>query len=457
VTVELISYNCNIKYGSGKRTILPSVASVTFVEESLIKTYNGLEQKPTVLTVPEGLKIDYKFNGSTAIPIAVGPFHVVATVNDPNYIGSATANFVIQKATAIVSFNPAELTKKYTGVGMKPIATTDPEKLNVKYTFNGSQILPVIPGSYQVVATVDDSNYMGSISTMFNILAASATVTADNKVIRQGDPLPKYTATFSGFVNGEDASVVTSLSFLLSPAYAGKAGVYQIIPSAAAANYLFTPINGELYVNPFGAGVKNIKTSLTCVEPIPMDANGYTYIANFKYENPNSTPIYVSIGAENKVSGLGKFENSQQPVVFYPGTGTWQARFNGSKITWAVTTYNGTHKTSTASEASSSSNKCLKSATIQSNVFAENQGSEVLEPKAYPNPTYDKVYFDLGDRMIMEKGISVFDLAGRTIHPGIEIPGGNLIVVDFTGLDPGVYFVRLNFETEQKTIRIVKQ
>jgi hypothetical protein len=37
------------------------------------------------------------------------------------------------------------------------------------------------------------------------------------------------------------------------------------------------------------------------------------------------------------------------------------------------------------------------------------------------------------------------------------MPTGDMIYVDFTGLDAGVYFVRLNFEDEQKTIRIVKQ
>jgi hypothetical protein len=257
-------------------------------------------------------------------------------------------------------------------------------------------------------------------------------------------------------VNGETQAVVNSLSFLLSPSYSGKAGVYQIIPSASAVNYLFSPVNGNLYVNPYGTGVKNIKTSLVCVQPIPMDANGYTYIANFQYENPNSSPIYVSIGPDNLVSGLGKFENSKQPVLFLPGLGTWQARFNGNKITWAVTTYSGTHKTSVASYASSTSNKCLKSADIVSDVKSLSS-NVVEEPKAYPNPTFDKIYISLGGRTMVQKNVFFLDLSGRTIHPKMEMLTGNIIEADFTGLEAGVYFVRLNFVDEQKTIRIVKQ
>ena len=209
-------------------------------------------------------------------------------------------------------------------------------------------------------------------------------------------------------------------------------------------------------MNPYGAGTKNVKTSLTCVEQMPMDADGFTFIANFKYENPNPTPVYVAIGPDNKVSGLGNFENRNQPVLFLPGTGTWKARFNGNKITWSVTTYYGTHKTSTASYASSTSNKCTKSATIESQVVSSLSISNE-ELKAYPNPTNGKVYITLGDREILQKDVFISDVAGRIIHLNIDKPSRTVIEVDFSGLEHGIYFIRLNLENEQKTVRVIKQ
>jgi hypothetical protein len=297
---------------------------------------------------------------------------------------------------------------------------------------------------------------VGNNTATFIIQQAPADVRADDKVIKKGDPLPAFTATFTGFVNEETPTVLTSLSFSLSPDYFGLPGTYEIIPFASAANYLFSASNGTLYVNPFGPGTKNVKVSLICVEPIPTDADGFSYIANFKYENPNTAPVYVGYGPENIITGPGKFEKSNQPELFLPGTGTWQARFNGDKITWSLTTYNGVHKSSTASNASSTSNKCTKSAIIVSRDLSSSSLHDELL-KAYPNPTNDKVYISLGDKEIMQKDVSISDVAGRILHLNIEKPSQDVMEVDFSGLQNGLYFIRLNIENEPKTVRIIKQ
>jgi hypothetical protein len=339
---------------------------------------------------------------------------------------------------------------------MQPYAITIPENRTVNYLFNESSALPVNAGSYQVVATVSDLNYEGNTTATFIIQPVKAAVKADDKVINQFDPLPQFTASFSGFVNGENATVVTLLTFSLSPAYTGSAGEYEIIPSASALNYWFNPVSGTLYVNPYGTGTRNIKTSLVCVQSIPMDADGYTYIANFKYENPNSTAVYVPIGPDNLLSGMAKFENSQQPVVFLPGTGTWQVRFNGNKITWSVTTYNGSHKTSTASYASSSSNKCGKSLEITtSDQTLSSIGPD--EPEVYPNPTTDKVYITFRETVVLEKDIFVSDLSGRMVQAKVEKTTGTSIKVDLSDLESGVYLIRLKLADELKVLRIIKQ
>ena len=100
-------------------------------------------------------------------------------------------------------------------------------------------------------------------------------------------------------------------------------------------------------------------------ELLVPDSNGYTFIANFSYENNNATDMYIPIGEDNVLSGVGPFDGSNQPVVFQSGGGSWTAAFNGEKLTWTVASFkhNG-HKTSVASNASSTSNKCNKSEEI---------------------------------------------------------------------------------------------
>jgi hypothetical protein len=458
-TYKVIATVNDINYvGSDSATfiILKAPATVTFNPSDLIKTFTGYGLQLVAITNPAGLNLKYTFKGSNALPVNVGSYKVVATIDELNYSGSDSADFSIKQAQAIVAFNPAELTKTYSGVGMQPSVITNPAKLGVTLTFNSSAVLPVNAASYQVVATVNDLNFTGSNTSTFVIKKAAATVKADDKVIKQCDALPKYTATYSGFINGENSSAVTSLSFSLSPAYKGAAGVYQIIPAAAAANYSFNPVNGTLYVNPFGSGARNIKITLTCITQIAPDANGFTYIANFKYENPNATAVYVPVGTNNLVTSTGKFENKLQPVVFLPGTGTWQARFDGNKITWSVRTWYGTCLTLSSAYATSTSAKCTKSYEVDN---TEELVSSVKpgEPIAYPNPTTDKVYITVGNRTVLEKGVLISDFTGKIVSAKISNTEGPLMEIDLTGLKPGVYFIRLNFEQEQKLFRIIKK
>ena len=368
----------------------------------------------------------------------------------------------INPAIAKVTISPGDLTKTYDGLASVPNVSTEPANLNVDITFDGSDTPPVNVGSYLVKATVNDLNYIGSSSATLHIEPVNAYVIADDAYIFENDPLPEFTATFNGFINNDDESVVNELSFNINPTYKGAAGTYQVIPYASAENYFFNPVNGTLYVNPFGPGTKNVKTSLTCVEPIPMDADGYTYIANFAWENPNNATVYIPIGPDNQITGTGLFESNRQPVAFPPGNGTWQARFDGNSITWEVTSYNGTHKTSTASDASSTSNKCdsnkgkngLKSVTTDAAILSLSDSNTF---NVYPNPTNDKVNITVGNAVVNQENVLIYDLAGRIVNVNMERPSEGNVQFDFTGLENGIYFIRFNLNTVEKTIKIIKQ
>ncbi len=97
------------------------------------------------------------------------------------------------------------------------------------------------------------NNYMVTFATgAGSITAAPLTVTADNKTKVYGAANPSLTASCSGFVNGENASVLTGSPELSTTADGSSpAGDYPItisVGTLAAANYAFSFVNGSLTV-----------------------------------------------------------------------------------------------------------------------------------------------------------------------------------------------------------------
>jgi MBG domain len=69
--------------------------SATVMLAGLSQTYDGTGKAVSVTTAPPGLPVNVTYNGSPNAPTNPGSYTVVATVNDPNYQGSATNTFVI--------------------------------------------------------------------------------------------------------------------------------------------------------------------------------------------------------------------------------------------------------------------------------------------------------------------------------------------------------------------------
>jgi PKD repeat protein len=83
-----------------------------------------------------------------------------------------------------------------------------------------------------------------------SIAAAALTVTADDKVKLDGQPVPALTVTYVGFVNGDDAGdLLTPPVPSTSATDISLAGQYPItVSGATAANYVITHIAGTLTV-----------------------------------------------------------------------------------------------------------------------------------------------------------------------------------------------------------------
>ncbi len=92
--------NYSFIYQSAILTI--TKATATIVLSNLEQAEDGQPKTVTATTTPAGLNMTITYDGAEAAPVARGTYAVVATVNNPNYMGTATATLTIMVPTGVV-------------------------------------------------------------------------------------------------------------------------------------------------------------------------------------------------------------------------------------------------------------------------------------------------------------------------------------------------------------------
>src|SRR5205814_1933966 len=107
-------------------------------------------------------------------------------------------------------------------------------------------------GSYPITPSgAASANYsLSFVPGTLTITTAALTITADDKSKVYGAALPALTASYSGFVNGDSASSLSSPVVLSTSASASSnVGSYPVTPSgAASANYSVSFVPGTLTI-----------------------------------------------------------------------------------------------------------------------------------------------------------------------------------------------------------------
>ncbi|MCG8310806.1 MAG: MBG domain-containing protein, partial [Cytophagales bacterium] len=236
----------SIKYYIDDLKFLPKdTAKITF--DNLITSYDGSPKRVTATTDPEGLPVRITYDGSDEPPVNAGSYEVTGTVEDASYQGTTSSQLIIHKAPATVRLGDLEAT--YDGSPKRVTATTDPEGLPVRITYDGSDDPPVSAGSYEVTGTVEDANYQGTARGQLVIHKAPATV-------RLGD----LEATYDGISKPVTATTVPEgLSVHIT--YDGSdeppvnAGSYEVAGTVEDANYDGTA-RGQLVIHKAPATVR---------------------------------------------------------------------------------------------------------------------------------------------------------------------------------------------------------
>jgi hypothetical protein len=179
---------------------------------------------------------------------------VTFTPSDSMNYDAATANvsIIVNQAPSIIFWsNPAGIT-----YGTPLSAAQNNATANVPGTFTyaypAGTVLDAGNRPLSVAFTpTDAANYLSALAIVsISIAPAPLTVQTNNATKVYGAALPAFTASGTGFVNGDSmASLTGTLSFSTSATATSAPGTYPVTPSGvSSANYTVTFANGTLTV-----------------------------------------------------------------------------------------------------------------------------------------------------------------------------------------------------------------
>jgi len=253
--------------GKAPLTVTVNAAEVTYGDAAPAYevTYDGFVNGETAAVLGGALSFSGYDQGD-----AVGSYDIIAS-------GLTSKNYDISYVDGKLTVNKAQIAKPtlapsnlvYNGKAQSVILNIADER----YTLNGATQTDADDYTAKVVLS-DKKNTKWAdetdedFSLTWKIAKAPLTVTADDKTITYGDDAPRYTVTYSGFVNNETAAVLGgTLSFESDYNNPSNVGDYKIIASGLTSNnYEITYKIGTLTVNPASGGGFN-----------PPDISSITY------------------------------------------------------------------------------------------------------------------------------------------------------------------------------------
>jgi hypothetical protein len=309
-------------------------------------------------------------------------------------------------------------------------------------------------GNYNIVLSGGMSNNYNLIlqNGILCINKALLNVKADTKFAFKGNSLPTFTSTITGWKNNEQTTITSGPSYSVPSGCHLTTGVYNIgvccLNFPKKSNYTITYTSGQLYINPKGSGAKRITLSLNCVDTLIGHVSGLPYVAKFKYQNNNSTSVYIPNGSSNVLTSSGVF-NGTLPVIFNPGMGTVEVYFSGPTVTWTVKSYENSSLSTVTTSASSNSTRCSAGARFI------NSSVDEIGIRVFPNPTSDMLNISIPASSTISI-TEVYDLVGKLVNVPIRLENDH-IRLDCSNLNEGIYLVKLHINGTEELIKFMKE
>jgi RHS repeat-associated core domain len=285
--------------------VTPKPATFSFSNVSFI--FDGALKSPTINN-PQGAT--YTILG-TASATSAGSYSFVVTATG-NYTGSGSCSWSIGKANQTITFtNPGGRT-----YGQIPFALSASSNSGLPVTFSvvsgpasvtGSTVSITGAGGVTLRASQagDGNRNPASKDVTFSVAKAPLTITAGNKSKVFGQANPTFTATYTGFVNGDTTAVVSgSPTFSTNATPSSVPGQsYWIRPAQgtlSAPNYeVGTFIDGTLSITkavPVGTFVGRAVSAPYTLQASDLAA-AFSHASNSTVQQPGGTISYSIVSA----------------------------------------------------------------------------------------------------------------------------------------------------------------
>ena len=267
-----VSSNYTFAYVGGTLTVTPVTLTVTAVNASKIygaaipaftvsysgfvngESQNNLTTQPTATT-----------NATAASAVGTYPITAAGGVSSNYTFAYVAGTLTVTQATLTVTavnaskifgaVNPA-FTVSYSGF----VNGESQSNLTTQPAANSTASALSAVGTYPITASGGgSSNYsFVYVAGTLTITPATLTVTANNQTKKYGAAIPALTVSYTGFVNGNTQSVITTAPTVTTTATTASAvGSYPITAGGAAAtNYTFAYTAGALTVTQASLAVK---------------------------------------------------------------------------------------------------------------------------------------------------------------------------------------------------------
>jgi hypothetical protein len=191
-------YDCQVANNAAVLVTVPATLTVNKATAQVtlgatVATYDGAPKSAAATTTPANLNVLFTYDGNPNPPVNAGTYAVVATIDDPRYAGSASGTLTINPAPATITLGRLDST--FTGSPQGVSYAVAPAGLPVTITYDGSTVPPTNAGTYAVVATISDANYVGQATATFTIRPKFVLVLL-NDLAQRYDGTPKAVSTF---------------------------------------------------------------------------------------------------------------------------------------------------------------------------------------------------------------------------------------------------------------------
>ncbi|MGD0904417.1 MAG: choice-of-anchor D domain-containing protein, partial [Terracidiphilus sp.] len=244
------------------------------------------------------------------MPTAAGAFSGALALTD-NALNATSPAYAVQNillsGTGTRAIQTIDLTPPASPVtyGVSPIALSATATSGLPVTFSvtgpasvsGSTLRITGAGSVVVTASqAGNANYLPATAVSYTITVNQAvlTVTAVSLTVNYGQTLPAYTATYSGFQNGDTSAVLSGVPSLTTiPAAPTAVGQYTItaaLGTLSAANYSFIFVNGTLTIN---AAVGTVTVTPASLNFGNVVINTTSAVKTVTLKNTGTVPISI--------------------------------------------------------------------------------------------------------------------------------------------------------------------